>query len=108
MGISLYTTVLAQHEQLHQSRLVESIYPSSIEYQNTLSQLTQYFLRRGSSHLDAQQQAFAFIGQQLARQAILLSYVDMFALLGTLALVLMVIILVLLRSGAGEAQQGTT
>jgi DHA2 family multidrug resistance protein len=108
MGISLYTTVLAQHEQLHQSRLVESIYPSSIEYQNTLSQLTEYFLQRGSSHLDAQQQAFAFIGQQLARQAILLSYVDMFALLGTLALVLMVIILVLLRSGAGEAKQGTT
>jgi len=32
MGISLYTTMLSQHQQLHQSRLVESIYPSSIEY----------------------------------------------------------------------------
>ena len=108
MGISLYTTLLAQHEQLHQSRLVESIYPSSIEYQNTLNKLTEYFLQRGSSHQDAQQQAFAYIGQQMSRQAILLSYVDMFALLGTLAIVLMVIILILLRTGAGEAQHGTT
>jgi MFS transporter, DHA2 family, multidrug resistance protein len=108
MGISLYTTVLAQHEQLHQSRLVESIYPSSIEYQNTLSRLTEYFLQRGSSHHDAQQQAFAFIVQQVSRQAILLSYVDMFALLGALAIVLMVIILILLRTGAGEAQHSST
>jgi MFS transporter, DHA2 family, multidrug resistance protein len=108
MGISLYTTVLAQHEQLHQSRLVESIYPSSIEYQNTLSQLTEYFLQRGSSHQDAQQQAFAFIAQQVSRQAILLSYVDMFALLGALAIVLMLIILILLRTGAGEAQHSST
>jgi DHA2 family multidrug resistance protein len=108
MGISLYTTLLAQHEQLHQSRLVESIYPSSMEYQNTLSQLTEYFLQRGSSHLDAQQQAIAFIGQEVSRQAILLSYIDVFATLGTLAIVLMAAVLILLRTGAGEAQHGTT
>jgi len=103
MGISLYTTLLAQHQQLHQSRLVESIYPSSIEYQNTLSQLTEYFVQRGSSKLDAQQQAIAFIGQQVSGQAMLLSYIDVFATLGTLAIVLMVIVLILLRTGAGEA-----
>jgi DHA2 family multidrug resistance protein len=108
MGISLYTTLLAQHQQLHQSRLVESIYPSSIEYQNTLSQLTEYFLQRGSSHLDAQRQAIAFIGQQVSRQATLLSYVDMFAILGTLAIVLMAIVLILLRTGAAEARQSTS
>jgi DHA2 family multidrug resistance protein len=108
MGISLYTTLLAQHEQLHQSRLVESIYPSSIQYQNTLNQLTEYFLQRGSSHLDAQQQAMAFIGQQVSRQATLLSYVDTFAMLGALAIILMAIVLILLRSGAEEAQHGTT
>lgn len=108
MGISLYTTLLAQHEQLHQSRLVESIYPSSIQYQNTLNQLTEYFLQRGSSHLDAQHQAMAFIGQQVSRQATLLSYVDTFAMLGALAIILMAIVLILLRSGAEEAQHGTT
>ena len=107
MGISLYTTLLAQHQQFHQSRLVESIYPSSIEYQNTLSQLTGYFVQRGSSKLDAQQQAIAFIGQQVSGQAMLLSYIDVFATLGTFAIVLMAIILILLRSDTGEAQRST-
>jgi MFS transporter, DHA2 family, multidrug resistance protein len=104
IGISLYTTLLAQNEQLHQSRLVESIYPSSIQYQNTLSQLTENFMERGASKLDAQQQAIAFIGQQVSSQAVLLSYIDMFATLGSLALVLMAIVLILLRTGTGEAQ----
>jgi len=108
MGISLYTTVLARHEQFHQSRLVESIYPSSIEYQNTLSQLTEYFVQRGSSKLDAHQQAIALIGQQVSEQAVLLSYIDVFATLGTLAIVLMAIVLILLRTGAGQAQHSTT
>jgi DHA2 family multidrug resistance protein len=108
MGISLYTTVLARHEQFHQSRLVESIYPSSIEYQNTLSQLTEYFVQQGSSKLDAQQQAIAFIGQQVSGQAVLLSYIDVFATLGTLAIVLMAIVLILLRTGAGETQHSTS
>jgi MFS transporter, DHA2 family, multidrug resistance protein len=108
MGISLYTTVLARHEQFHQSRLVESIYPSSIEYQNTLSQLTEYFVQQGSSKLDAQQQAIAFIGQQVSGQAVLLSYIDVFATLGTLAIVLMAIVLILLRTNPGEAQHSTS
>ncbi|HZC98252.1 MAG TPA: DHA2 family efflux MFS transporter permease subunit [Bradyrhizobium sp.] len=98
MGISLYTTVLARHQQFHQSRLVESIFPSSIEYQNRLSQLTEYFVQRGSSKLDAHQQAIAFIGRQVSEQAQLLSYIDVFATLGTLALVLMAIVLILLRT----------
>jgi DHA2 family multidrug resistance protein len=107
MGISLYSTLLAQHEQFHQSRLVESIYPSSIEYQNTLSQLTEYFLQRGSSSPDARQQAIAFIGQQVSSQAVLLSYIDVFATLGTLAIVLMAIVQILLRRNTGEAQYST-
>jgi MFS transporter, DHA2 family, multidrug resistance protein len=104
MGISLYTTLLAQHQQLHQSRLVESIYPSSIQYQNTLNQLTENFMERGASKLDAQQQAIAFIGQQVSSQALLLSYIDVFATLGSLAIVLTAIVLILFRTGAGDAQ----
>jgi DHA2 family multidrug resistance protein len=107
IGISLYSTLLAQHEQLHQSRLVESIYPSSIEYQNTLSQLVEYFMQQGSTKLDAQQQAVAFIGQQVATQARLLSYIDVFATLGMIAIALMVIVLILLRTDAGRAQHST-
>lgn len=107
IGISLYTTLLAQQEQFHQSRLVESIYPSSIQYQNTLSQLTGYFTQRGSTNLDAQQQAIAFIGQQVSAQAMLLSYIDVFATLGTIAIVLIAIVVILLRTDPGEALHST-
>jgi MFS transporter, DHA2 family, multidrug resistance protein len=103
IGISLYATLLAQREQFHQSRLVESISPSSIQYQNTLSQMTAYFAQRGSTNLDAHQQAIAYIGQQVSRQATLLSYIDVFATFGTIAIVLTAIVLILLRTGAEKA-----
>jgi DHA2 family multidrug resistance protein len=103
IGISVYATLLAQHEQFHQSRLVESIYPSSIEYQNTLSQVTAYFVHRGSTSVEAHQQAIAFIGQQVSKQAALLSYIDVFATFGTVAIVLTAIILILLRTDTVKA-----
>ena len=103
IGISVYATLLAQHEQFHQSRLVESTYPSSIEYQNTLSQVTAYFVHRGSTSVEAHQQAIAFIGQQVSKQAALLSYIDVFATFGTVAIVLTAIILILLRTDIVKA-----
>jgi DHA2 family multidrug resistance protein len=39
IGVALSTTLLARREQFHQTRLVESIYPSSTSYQNTISGL---------------------------------------------------------------------
>ncbi|MFZ1171384.1 MAG: EmrB/QacA family drug resistance transporter, partial [Bradyrhizobium sp.] len=65
-------------EQFHQSRLVEHAIPSSVAYQDTLQQMTNYFVAQGSSLLQAQQQAFAWIGQQVQLQASLLAYVDVF------------------------------
>jgi hypothetical protein len=53
-----------QSEQFHQSRLVESAIHSSVQYQDTMHQVTQYFVGQGSSLAQAQQQAFAWIGQR--------------------------------------------
>jgi DHA2 family multidrug resistance protein len=78
IGISLASNVLAHREQFHQSRLVESTVPSSISYQQTLKQMTDYFHSLGASASVAQQQAFAWIGQQVQVQATLLAYVDVF------------------------------
>lgn len=78
IGISLAANVLAHREQFHQSRLAEHVFPSSIQYQETLRQLTEYFAARGSSMAQAQQQAFAWIGQQVQMQASLLAYIDVF------------------------------
>jgi MFS transporter, DHA2 family, multidrug resistance protein len=43
IGISLANNVLAHREQFHQSRLVELINPASVQYQDTLKQMTDYF-----------------------------------------------------------------
>lgn len=81
IGVSLASNVLAHRQQFHQSRLVENVIPSSIQYQDTLHQVTNYFAAHGSSALQAQRQAFAWIGQQVQMQASLLSYIDVFWIL---------------------------
>jgi MFS transporter, DHA2 family, multidrug resistance protein len=78
IGISLANNVLAHREQFHQSRLVELANPSTSQYQNTLKQLMDYFTLHGSSLAQAQQQAFAWIGQQVQAQASFLAYIDVF------------------------------
>jgi MFS transporter, DHA2 family, multidrug resistance protein len=78
IGVSLAVNVLADRSQFHQSRLVEHIIPSSTGYQQTLEQVTQYFVAHGSSLAQARQQAFAWIAQQVQTQAAYLAYIDVF------------------------------
>ena len=78
IGVSIVSNVLAHREQFHQSRLVESVLPSSVQYQDTLHQMTNYFATQGSSLWEAQHQAIQWIGQQVQAQASLLAYVDIF------------------------------
>jgi DHA2 family multidrug resistance protein len=84
IGISVASNVLADRQQFHQSRLVEHVIPSSVQYQDTLQQVTQYFVQQGSSLLQAQQQALNWIGHQVQTQAAYLAYIDVF---WTLALI---------------------
>jgi DHA2 family multidrug resistance protein len=86
IGISIVSNVLAHREQFHQSRLAESVVPSSPQYQDTLQQVTNYFLAQGSSLIQAQQQAIAWIGQQVQLQASFLGYMDAFWVLMLIAL----------------------
>jgi DHA2 family multidrug resistance protein len=78
IGISVANNVLAHREQFHQSRLVELVNTSTIQFQETLKQATNYFAAQGNSLAQAQQQAFAWIGQQVQIQATYLAYVDVF------------------------------
>ena len=78
IGVSLVSNVLAHREQFHQSRLVEHAIPSSPQYQDTLHQVTNYFVAQGSSLAQAQQQAINWIGQQVQTQASFLGYMDAF------------------------------
>jgi MFS transporter, DHA2 family, multidrug resistance protein len=86
IGISIASNVLAHREQFHQNRLAEQVIPSSVQYQDTLHQVTSYFVGQGSPLLHAQQQAIAWIGQQVQVQASLLAYMDVFWVLMLFAL----------------------
>lgn len=102
IGVSLAANVLAHREQFHQSRLVENAIPSSTSYQDTLHQVTQYFVSQGSSMVQAKQQAFAWIAQQVQQQASLLAYVDVFWVLMVLSLLAVPLALLLRRIKLGS------
>ncbi len=86
IGISIVSNVLAHREQFHQSRMIEHAIPSSVQYQDTLHQATNFFVAQGSSLIQAQQQAIAWIGQQLQAQASFLGYMDAFWVLMLISL----------------------
>ena len=86
IGVSIVSNVLTHREQFHQSRLVESVLPSSVQYQDTLHQVTDYFVAQGNSLLQAQQQAIQWIGQQVQAQASFLAYMDAFWVLMLISL----------------------
>lgn len=86
IGVSLVSNVLTHREQFHQSRLVEQVTPSSIQYQDTLQQVTNFFAAQGSSLAQAHSQAIQWIGQQVQIQASFLSYMDAFWVLMLISL----------------------
>jgi MFS transporter, DHA2 family, multidrug resistance protein len=103
IGVSLVSNVLWNRQQFHQSRLVEHVIPSSTQYQDTLHQMTNYFLGQGNSLLQAQQQAIGWIGQQVQTQASFLAYMDAFWVLALVALAAMVLGLSLRKVKLGGA-----
>jgi MFS transporter, DHA2 family, multidrug resistance protein len=101
--VSLATNVLAHRAQFHQSRLTELTVPSNVQYQDTLQRMTEYFAAQGSSLAQAQQQAFAWIGQQVQMQASFLAYIDVFwtLMLVSAAAVPLALIMRKVKLGAG-------
>jgi DHA2 family multidrug resistance protein len=86
IGIAIVSNILTHREQFHQSRLAEHAIPSSVQFQDTLNQTTNFFVAQGSSLIQARQQAIAWIGQQVQTQASYLGYVDAFWVLMLISL----------------------
>jgi MFS transporter, DHA2 family, multidrug resistance protein len=103
IGVSLVSNVLSHRAQFHQSRLVEHAIPSSVQYQGTLQQVTNYFAAHGSFPAQAQQQAIAWIGQQVQAQASFLAYTDAFWVLMLVSLAAVPLALTLRKIKLGGA-----
>jgi DHA2 family multidrug resistance protein len=78
IGISIVNTIVARHEQLHQTELVHSLAPSSLTLQEQVNALTRYLYQQGYGPVEAMRKAYGLIGGELTAQARLWSYVDDF------------------------------
>ena len=103
IGVSATQTLLARREQFHQRRLDENFGPASLSYARTIKVAAANFARHGTPLADAQHQAVAWIGQTAANQATLLSYIDAFAALSLVALLLVPAAALLQRVDLGAA-----
>lgn len=101
IGISLCTTLLAQREQFHHSRLVEHVTPANPAYQAAVKALGQQVVEHGATPSASAPQALATIARKITLQSSLLSYVEVFAALGLVAL-LIIPVAFLIRNKGGE------
>jgi DHA2 family multidrug resistance protein len=81
IGISSVQTLLAQREQAHQARMVETLDPLNPNYVNGVARLVHTLVEAGQSRLAATQEATALLYQNVSRQAQMLAYVDVFHIL---------------------------
>ena len=98
IGVSASQTLLARREQFHQARLGGKPRPPRLwPTHDTIKQAAAYFAQHGTSAVDAQHQAIAWIGQTLMNQAAFLSYIDVFAVLSLAAALLVPVAFLLQR-----------
>lgn len=86
IGIAILTTLLAQREAFHRAVLLAKLTPYDLETSQRLEALTHLFQSCGSDAATAHQQAIASLSQVVNTQAAVLSYADMFRVVGVLFL----------------------
>jgi DHA2 family multidrug resistance protein len=77
IGISVVETVLARHEQFHQTRLVNNLASTGDAWRMRMDSLTKMYMAASDS-VRAHSQAIADINRQIQNQSELMSYVDDF------------------------------
>jgi DHA2 family multidrug resistance protein len=103
IGISFVTTWIARRSQFHQSLLVDHVTPHDPGTQQMLDRARLLFLSTGSDSATARQRALAALYGAVQQQAALLSFLDVFRVMGALFLIIVPLVL-LLRRGSGPGR----
>jgi DHA2 family multidrug resistance protein len=105
LGIATATTLLARRQQAFFNVLGAHVDPYSLETRVVLEQLRDGFLARGSDLATATRQAHAALFGLVQRQAAMLSFNDVFRVLGVLFAVLLPLLFLMKtpRTGRGPA-----
>ncbi|MDW6024766.1 DHA2 family efflux MFS transporter permease subunit [Mesorhizobium sp. BAC0120] len=101
VGISFLTTMLQRSQQAHQTTLVAHVTPGNPAYRQMIAGLQQHFMAAGSSGPHALQLAQAEIANMIARQALVLSFLDNFLLLAVVFAALVPFVFLMRSGGAG-------
>jgi len=103
-GISLVQTMLARQSQVHQSQYVETLNPLNPNYTRGISQIAHQLMAHGMPQAQAMGAASAQLYRSLGRQALMLSYIDVFHVLMWVVFAAVPLVLLLRKGkpGGGE------
>jgi DHA2 family multidrug resistance protein len=87
VGIAVGSTLLSRRSQVHQTYLVSHLTPTATAFQNHWQNLAAQLHTYGVDSADAHHRALAMISQTVQRQAMTLSYLDVFVVLITGSLI---------------------
>jgi DHA2 family multidrug resistance protein len=97
-GISLTTTMLARRMQFHQSRLVEHITETNPVYQQYFAKVQAMLVQQGTDIANATIKAKTLIYSFIQQQAAMLSYIDVFWVLGWMFLLMIPLVFVMKKT----------
>lgn len=103
IGIATLQTLISKREQFHSNILMNTVSSFNEATRQRITNLSHYFLTHGvADTAAAQHEAIVAIGRTVRRQAFVMSYSDVFLMIGA-GLVLSLIAALALRKGAGNA-----
>jgi DHA2 family multidrug resistance protein len=97
MGISFVTTWITRRSQFHQSILASHITASNQMSREAMEQITGFLQHSGTDRVTAKHEAGAMIYRTMQQQAALLSYVDVFHIMGYLFLIVIPLVFLMKR-----------
>ncbi len=104
IGIALITTMVDKFQIVHRARLVYHVTEFDPAYAERLSAAKSYFSSFTGDPVLAQNQALAQIDRAINGQAALLSYVDVFHIVGLVFLLALPLVFLLSRGNSGQGQ----
>jgi len=96
-GISFVTTVLDRRSQFHQNVLSANLQAGNIRYQAAMHHLTHLLTERGEDAAHALSGAQALVYDEMQRQAMMLSFIDNFRLMGMICVCVLPLLFVMKR-----------
>jgi DHA2 family multidrug resistance protein len=97
VGIAVTGTMLARRQQVYTNTLGSHVDAYSAQSQGMLESMKQAFIAAGSDPVTAAQRAYAAVFGMVQQQAAMLSFVDLFRLLGLIFLCLVPLVILMKR-----------